>query len=510
MLQTCTRCRNRRIKCDSRLPACANCARNDLECTFHDDALQEDIPRSYIQSLNNRIENLTSQLALHQPEDPPISASTISSPSYRPLHLLVPAKTGLDLHLDLSVPSIMTSVAFEAILSPGRSNSLEQDLAEDVIPQSPYISYTERSQLAPSSIRFLLRRYERCIRPQYDLPPVPDLISSNSDPAFKKLPDADKFKLLIACGVAAARESYKSPDWRPLAHICRNWAEELVNPIISAGNTDALVAILSLIVYELADSSRGVIWELLDMGARTCLQLGWHQTSPGLGSLGGTGNRNSPEETRLVSILKDIDGSMQTIFNRPGMLRNFTLPLVSATEGLIQLHSQVWDHLYDTGQIYERRSCPFVGEIRTCMELLETFDSSNPVTHEIWLLYLPVCVKHKQCIQCFQEPDDFNSRGMTALRYRVVSAASALIGRVHRDATSVDGFVPPVIAGSRAFSAGCSLATAVLKRWVGIKAHGRDFVKCTEILTMFAPYWSGGHEYLRIWNMIVDRVFTAV
>ncbi|KAL4963086.1 GAL4-like domain-containing transcription factor [Aspergillus stella-maris] len=518
MLQTCSRCRSRRIKCDSRLPACTNCARNDLECTFHDDALQEDIPRSYIQSLNKRIEDLTSQLAIHQPKPVPfgilppqrISDPLESSLSYQPLDILVPARPGSDLHLDLSVSSRMTRVFFEIVPSSQISPEVDRELSEDDYTVKPTVSSADKSQLAPSTVRFLLRRYDRCIRPRYDVR-VPEL-TDNDGAKFKKLPDTQKFKLLMACAIAAAHEAYKSPDWRPVTQVCRNWANELVTPIISAGDGDTLAAILLLLIYELADPCRGIVWELFDLAARTCLQLGWYQVPHGSisghlitsdnGDVDQTGNSSS-DKVQLMSVLKDIEGSLRTIFNRPNMLSNFKLPSTSNMEPLLDLYSQISDQIYGAGGVYDSLSCPFAGEVSSLMDVLESLQGPLPVIQEMWLLFLPICAKHKQCLHCFQEPDEPNAKGMTELRRNVITAASDLIASVHREVSSIDNFTPPVIASSRAFIAGCSIATGMLRQWTSPKAHVRDLINCAEILTTFAPHWSGGHTYLKVWKTII-------
>lgn len=179
----------------------------------------------------------------------------------------------------------------------------------------PNISYSDRSQLTPSIVRFLLGRYDRCIKPQYDVV-VPGPFNHDGA-SLKKLPDTPRFKIIMACAIAAAREAYKAPSWKPLAQICRDWANELITPIISSGQNDTLAAIVLLLIYELADPSRGIIWELLDLAARTCLQLGWHQTplvtnTAGTPSDGGQMDSRvrpcGPDEIRLMSTLKDIEG----------------------------------------------------------------------------------------------------------------------------------------------------------------------------------------------------------
>lgn len=209
------------------------------------------------------------------------------------------------------MPSRFVHIAFEAL--PLQDPSLavgESSIKQDHIPP-PTATHGDKALLTPSAVRFLLSRYQDCIKPHYGVA-VPEL--SNQDGAsFKKFPDSPKFKILMACAIAAARESYTVPDWRPLAQVCRIWANELVTHLISKGDKDTLAAILLLLVYELAEPSRGITWELLDLAARTCLQLGWHQAPLAQSEAGSSGDGASsgaygPDELRLMSILKEIEG----------------------------------------------------------------------------------------------------------------------------------------------------------------------------------------------------------
>ncbi|KAF4812913.1 Transcriptional activator protein acu-15 [Colletotrichum siamense] len=509
MLQTCNRCRNRRIKCDSRLPACANCSRSDLECTFRDDALQQDIPRSYIQSLNEKIENLQFQLALNRPESLPQNSSNNGSRSF---HILIPARPGSDIHLDNSVPSRFARVVFEALPLAEASPNIDDIFTESDSSLSPNTSYNDRSQITPSILRYLLGRYERCITPQYAVF-VPQLLTDDGA-SFKKLPESSKFKTLMACGIAAARESYRNPSWKHLGQICRDWANELITPIISAGDGDTLSAILLLLIYELAEPSRGVTWELLDLAARTCLQLGWHQAPlvPIAGRAGQDGGQDNmsrghtcgPDEIRLMSVLRKIEGSLQTIFSRPSMLSGSKLPTTSESETLYNLYARISDQLYGRGGVYEAQGCPFVGEVETLMHLLDTFHTQHPAAKETWISFLPICFAHKQCLFCFQEADEDNAKGMKTLRRKVVSQSSELISTVHACASSPHDFIPPIIASSRAFIAGCSIATGISKKWTPAQSHAKDLIKCTEILALFAPHWKGGDDYLSVWRTIIN------
>jgi hypothetical protein len=163
-------------------------------------------------------------------------------------------------------------------------------------------------------MRFLLSRFDSCFKPRYGIL-VPEFLSVDGTD-FKKLQDTQQFKVLMACAIAAAREAYKTPNWKPLAHICRDWAGELIAPMILTPKEDTLQAILLLLLYELAEPSRGATWGLLDLAIRTCLQLGLLRApqtvdhgipSPNSRSFGES-NMHSPNEIRLVSVLRDIEG----------------------------------------------------------------------------------------------------------------------------------------------------------------------------------------------------------
>jgi len=176
----------------------------------------------------------------------------------------------------------------------------------------------------------------------------------------------------------------------------------------------------------------------------------------------------------------------------------------SDKERMLQLYLQSYDQLYGSGQFYESSSCPFVGEVATLIDSAESFETQHPIVMESWLLFLPICVNHKQCIYCFQETDEDGTKGMRSLRRKVIHAASHLIFAVHRAATAENDFIPPIVASSRALISGCSLATSISKRWTSSQFHVKDLSRCTEILSIFAPHWQGGHRYLHVWRTIIE------
>ena len=64
-VSACSRCRNAKIKCDGRLPACSACERANrvAECSNVNDQFAKGKERSYVAALESRLEKLQEDLA---------------------------------------------------------------------------------------------------------------------------------------------------------------------------------------------------------------------------------------------------------------------------------------------------------------------------------------------------------------------------------------------------------------------------------------------------------------
>lgn len=413
------------------------------------------------------------------------------------------------MYLEHSPPTVVVVLTFEALSNPRAP--LDLSMFQEVDHFSPDLSQTDRSLLTPSIIRYLLGRYDSCIRPDFDLVDT-DLLAQDGV-GLRKLPVRERFETLMVCGIAAARESYRNPSWKSSAQVCREWAGEDVSAILSTADASSLTAILLLLIYEMADPSRGNIWELMDLARRTALQLGWHRPDHSRAQLSpsetrtGTGTDVKAVQDRLLSVFKTADRSMSFIFNRPSMSGNW-LSFPSMDEDFeYQLSHDIQQTIYGQGQLYDTNECPFVGRMAELMASLESYPlDQTPVISEMWLLLLPICVRHKQCVFCFQEPDDRTARGMRSLRQRLLEAALHLIQHTHKTTSSPDGFIPPLIASSRAIVSGCAILVSRAKGWSPDTLHVKALLQCTEVLTLFMPHWKGGPGYLQVWSMITDLV----
>ncbi|WEW55767.1 hypothetical protein PRK78_001200 [Emydomyces testavorans] len=62
-LTACTRCRQRKSRCDTGIPRCGPCQRSNSKCAYFDPAKNTTIPRTYILQLRDRVKRLHEELA---------------------------------------------------------------------------------------------------------------------------------------------------------------------------------------------------------------------------------------------------------------------------------------------------------------------------------------------------------------------------------------------------------------------------------------------------------------
>ncbi|USW48887.1 hypothetical protein Slin15195_G022060 [Septoria linicola] len=64
-VSACNRCRNRKNRCDQKLPKCTNCEKANVRCVGFDPVSKREIPRSYVYYLETRVNNLEALLEAH-------------------------------------------------------------------------------------------------------------------------------------------------------------------------------------------------------------------------------------------------------------------------------------------------------------------------------------------------------------------------------------------------------------------------------------------------------------
>ncbi|KAK7707622.1 hypothetical protein SLS64_007141 [Diaporthe eres] len=256
-----------------------NCHKSGLSCSFYDDVLQQDVPRSHIKSLYDRIEELKAIVAVHhthaQQTDNTTSDPTDPGAAFQ---FVLRSRNGT-LFLEQSPPVIIGDATVRKLLDQGVKIESPFLVPGIINPEEEGInvlaaSRLDRASVSPSTVRLLLAHYVRCIEPAL---PASVTLPDENEASLKQMGEADRCCVLLACAIAATHKSYYAPAWKIVATTCREWGGELAAQFVTGPNDHTVVVLLLLVIYELADPERGLIWELLSFATRSCLELGWHR-----------------------------------------------------------------------------------------------------------------------------------------------------------------------------------------------------------------------------------------
>ncbi|WPH00233.1 Positive regulator of purine utilization [Acrodontium crateriforme] len=83
-VSACNRCRNRKNRCDQKLPRCSGCAKADVKCVGFDPVSKREIPRSYVYYLETRVITLEALLRDNNVPCPPPSEDFSISDAIKP------------------------------------------------------------------------------------------------------------------------------------------------------------------------------------------------------------------------------------------------------------------------------------------------------------------------------------------------------------------------------------------------------------------------------------------
>lgn len=473
--------------------------------------MSETIPRSYIKSLYDRIDELNSLLSVQDKGDTTTESlnGQISLPDDGHFgHHTIPSRNGQSHYLGPSPPTLSAFSVVSSLVS--LDIGLEPPVmlsGTDNIHDLLDLAKVDRSMLSPNIIRVLLAHYDRCIAPSY--PVILSAFTADVETTLKRLQDPSKFKVLIASATAAAHKAYHQPSWRVIAKICRSWAGELAASIIELRDADAVEALMLLLVYELADPEKCIVFELLDAATRICLELGWHRIEKidesDNASQEHTGdfpdNLNDCDKRRLMSVLRSTDRQLRLVFQRPSMLSGCQSTSKPNNVIVFELYMGIASTVSCIRPNPE--TCTFSGHLLSQLTVLDQFSWEDPLVQECWLLTLPAFFAHSRSTGCYTQPC---STTIPLFQFKVLQAAVSVLDATHLAMTSSETFMPPFIASSKTFSAGCTLVTGIKENWNGAEKVTGSLLKCSEVLSFSAQLWRGGRDYYEVWRKIVAIV----
>lgn len=176
------------------------------------------------------------------------------------------------------------------------------------------------------------------------------------------------------------------------------------------------------------------------------------------------------------------------------------------------VYNAYWQLIRDYFGAASRRAneggqCPLSNDTdQSVLGILEALPTTEPVTHEVWLLLHPISIDHAPCQVCLSFPP---SRAMgydSGLHRRLIHEAKSLIIIVHTLVTSQDVFIPPMLAACKAFMAACVLLTGMVDHWPGSETCLGSLLKCSEVLTLTAALWRGGRHYFETYRQLARAI----
>ncbi|KAH6873806.1 fungal-specific transcription factor domain-containing protein [Thelonectria olida] len=281
----CVSCKERKLKCDDQVPSCVNCQRFELTCLVEDPSTKRQLPRNYLETLEERVDLLERLLSQQgQPQASP--------------ELQVPAR-GVD------------------------ENDETTDLASKAGVLSLHASGAEPHYFGPSSMFSFSRTIHACVRQAAQKEPNSDFSNSfgeqdASSLAPCRLPSYD-------VGVMLSNAYFENVHLQyPFLHepTFRQWENNasrldsvvasptelfFVNMVYSIGallkantkslpqqlyvsalfyldhalsqkNLQSIQALLCCALYSLRSSIGPSIWSLSGLALRQCIELGYHRS----------------------------------------------------------------------------------------------------------------------------------------------------------------------------------------------------------------------------------------
>jgi hypothetical protein len=188
-------------QCDACLPACLTCSKAGVACASFDDVLQEEISRSYIKNLYDRVDELKALLAANESSSPAGGSRTEVERGHN-LQYMVPSRARQYLFLGPSPPVLIGNATFAHLLgqaiqiaSPLDTSSGTEQKDSCGAPCS-----LDKQSLTASTASTLVAHYIRCIEPVY---PASTRVLQDTGTALRQNSDFERCKALLVCATAA-------------------------------------------------------------------------------------------------------------------------------------------------------------------------------------------------------------------------------------------------------------------------------------------------------------------
>ncbi|KAH8900676.1 hypothetical protein GQ53DRAFT_130025 [Thozetella sp. PMI_491] len=338
---SCSRCRKRKIKCDRKIPTCTPCVKAEVDC-LGVSSIEDDIPRSLLQSLESEIAELEAELATGDAPDTtetvtnsarvvlgspmvqsPLDGEPQESNIDQPYHL--PAVSVRGSGDEVARAAVLSSSFMQAMISTVMpSGSASTDLLIKVrlgmtpsltqLRQSSSVNAAKSNQgssglganalrsIPPDIARALVRKYTTSLHPHYPfLSPTSlwehfSLVSgvigwsgrtrlADETPTPCAIPPSHDFLIVylvlaisVTLGIADASQEGRCMSLS--ASLFTEGIEHFCSLSSCTSDLTWLQAILLMLLYATILPRSANVWVLSGAAMRACVEFGLHRERP--------------------------------------------------------------------------------------------------------------------------------------------------------------------------------------------------------------------------------------
>ncbi|KAG8668239.1 hypothetical protein FPOAC2_07529 [Fusarium poae] len=379
-INACNRCRKRKARCDTNIPACQPCQSSGSICEYTDGRSGKVHPRSFIHELERELMDLEAQI--HHVD----STTTDTSPTTSNIQSCGEASqnfTGTDEGNSTFVASSSGIHLVRSALECAQQDYSNLETPSDTteVRHTPRVQqkHDPRAGLPPRELANNLKdTFFNCYQVQYPIltqERFEDTLAQfydnhdggNDDCDLSPADLRDRFMINMVLAIPLTSMAGDHEESEALSKDLTANAMADVSYIMQTKNVQSLQCLLLLLLLSIVDSAPAPIWYISGLCMRMCIDLGYHSERTIAMSFSADATETSKQEEsdikrRLFWIAYSLDRTFNILLNRPFTFDNLSedinLPGCSLTPAtrqqtlhwleLQQLQSEIVQRLHNT------------------------------------------------------------------------------------------------------------------------------------------------------------------
>lgn len=287
-LTACTRCRQRKTRCDPQLPRCTPCERTNSTCEYYDSARGHNVNRNYVVWLQHAVRNAEEELARTENDDgvedqeAMMRAATVRMQDAKESKFLGPSSGIAITRLVMQLAKQFTDAAsIKEIVPEQRAKQIKElYLQEQEKPTSkvyPLISNVPAITLPSRAlVDHLVTMYKLRVQPMYPALHEPTL-DRDVDIAFNTPDQASAYQHFVCCMVIAISMQKMDTEYAGLADSYYLAALKHLEPVVRPMDLKTLQCFALMAEYSLLTPTRTAIYYVVGIAVRLAQALGLNE-----------------------------------------------------------------------------------------------------------------------------------------------------------------------------------------------------------------------------------------